>query len=102
MHSGIYVSFAQNTSVLNAANMPQDTPNITVSKTTALFANASATHPAIVLTTVVPSVMTLDTSLLTVLSQKTPAAGLSSTTETPKGSDIVPVVQLFEGGIVIV
>ena len=96
------MSIARNMSVLTATNVPQDTPNIAVSKTTALFADASATCPAIVPTAIAPSVMTLDTLLLTVLSQKTPAAGLSSTTETLKGSDIVLVVQLFKGGIVMV
>ena len=71
------MSIARNMSVLTATNVPQDTPNIAVSKTTALFADASATCPAIVPTAIAPSVMTLDTLLLTVLSQKTPAAGLS-------------------------
>ena len=100
--SGTYVLTAWNMNALTATSVPQVTHSTAASVTTVLFANALVTPAAIAPTAAAPSVMTLDMSLLTVLSQKTPAAGLSSTTETPKGSDIVPVVQLFEGGIVIV
>ena len=99
---GIYMLTAWTMSAPIVITRPWDTPNISASKTSVLFADASAIHPTIVQTNTVPSVMTLDTLLLTVPSWRTPAAGLFSTMETPRGSEVVPVVQVFKGGIVMV
>ena len=99
---GTFVLTVQNMNVPTAINAPQVTPNIIVPKTTVLFATASVTPRTSVQTTSVPFAMTWDTSLPTVPSQRTPVAGSSSTMETQKDYNLVPVVQVFEGGIVTV
>ena len=99
---GTFVLTVQSMNVPTAVYMPQVTPNIVVPATTVLFATASVTPRASVRTASVPSATTWDTSLPTVPSQKTPVAGLSSTMETQRDCNLVPVVQVFEGGIVTV
>ena len=58
--------------------------------------------PTLVQTSNAPSVMTLDTSLQTVPSLRTPAVVSSSTMGTQRDSSHVLVVQVFEGGIVTI
>ena len=82
MHLGTYMSISQNTNAPTATSVPWSILNTAASETTVLFADISATPPVIALTATVPSVMTLDTLLLTVLSLKTQAVESSSTMET--------------------
>ena len=76
--------------------------NIAVSKIIAPFAAVSPTWPGTALINGVSSVTLPTTFLLTVLLQKTPAQVSSSTRETPRGFDVVLVVQVYKGGIVMV
>ena len=99
---GIFVSTVQNMSVPTAASMPPVTLNTIVLETTVLFAIALATPLATVQTTFVPSATTQDMSSQIVLSQRTPVVVSSSTTETQRESDLALMVQVFEGGIVMV
>ena len=99
---GIFASTVPSTSVLTANNVPQATPNIVALATTVLFANASATSHVSVPTGDAPFVMTQSMSSATVLSQRTPVRGLSSTRETLRDCDLVLVVRVFDGGIVMV
>ena len=92
----------QNMNVLTAINVPQVIPNIVASETTVLFATASVTPCASVWTTSASFAMTQDMSSLIIPSQRTPTAGSSSTMETQKDYNLVPVVQVFGGGIVTV
>ena len=96
------MSTAQSTSAPTVANMPLATLNTVVLKTTVPFATASAIPPAIAQTVSAHFAMTRDMSSQTAPSQRTPVAELSSMTETQRDSSLVPVVQVFEGGIVTV
>ena len=99
---GIFMSTALTTNVPIADNSPQATLSISAFVTTVLFANTSVTPPTLVQTSNAPSVMTLDTSLWTVPSLRTPAVVSSSTMGTQRDSSHVLVVQVFEGGIVTI
>ena len=90
------------TNVPAVANELPVTHNTTASGITAPIVNISPTWPTTVQIDIVPSVMPPITFLSTVLLQKTPAWVLSSMRETQRGFDVVPVVQIFEGGIVMV
>ena len=89
-------------SVLTADNVPWATPSTVLLATTVLFADASAISHASVQTDGAPSVMIQDISSATVLSQRTPARGLSSMRETLRDCNFVPEVQVFEEDIVTV
>ena len=99
---GIFVSTVPSMSVLTAGKVPQATPSIAALATTVLFADASAISRMSVQTDDVPSVMTQGMSSATVLSQRTPVKGLSSTRETLRDCDLVLEVRVFKGGIVMV
>ena len=96
------MSIAQSTSVPTAINVPLVTPNIVALETTVLFVAASATSPVSVWTDSVPFATTWDMLSQTVPFLKTPAAVSSLTTEIQKDCNLVPVVQVFKGGIVTV
>ena len=102
MPQAISVSIAPNTNVPAVISGPPVIHNTAVSEITALTVDVSPTWPATVLTAAVPSVMPLITFSSTVLSQRTQVQVSSSTTGTLRGSDIVPVVQVLEGGTVTV
>ena len=76
--------------------------NTAVSGTIAPTVDVSPTWLATVPIVAVPSVTPLITFSSTVLLQRTQARVSSSTRETQRGFDVVPVVQVFEGGIVTV
>ena len=78
------------------------THNTTVSGIIAPSVSVLPTWPATVPINVVPSVMPPITFSLTVLLQRTRAQVSSSTMEILRDFDVVPVVQVFEGGIVTV
>ena len=78
------------------------THNTAASEIIAPSVGISPTWPATALIDVVPSVTLLITFSSTVLLQRTRAQASSSTTEIPRDFDVVPVVQIFEGGIVTV
>ena len=99
---GTFVSTAWNTNVPTAVNAPWVTPNIVVPKTTVLFATTSVMPHASVWTASAPFMMTWDMLSPTVPSRRTPVAGSSSTMETQRDCNLVPVVQVFKGGIVTV
>ena len=86
----------------NNHNVPQDTPNITAFRTIVLSADASVTSLAAAQTDGVPSVTTQDILLWTVHFPRIPVWELSSTTEILRDSDVIPVVQLFKGGNVMI
>ena len=96
------MSTVRNMNVLTAINALQATHSTIALATTVLFATASVTSPTSVWTSNAPSVMIQDTSLVTALSQRTPARGLSLTREIQRGRNFVLEVQIFEGGIVMV
>ena len=85
-----------------AVNVPWATPNTVAPATTVLFATASVTPRTSAWTVSVPFATTQDTLLPTAPSQRTPVAGSSLMTEIQRDCDLVPVVQVFEGGIVMV
>ena len=99
---GIFVSTVQSMSVPIANNMPLVMPNIVVLKATVLFAAALATSLMSVQTDFAPFATTQDMLLQTVHSLRTPATVSSLTMETHKDCNLVPAVQVFEGGIVTV
>ena len=76
--------------------------NTTVSEIIAPTVDVSPTWPATVPIDAAPSVTPPITFSLTVLLWRTRAQVSSSTTGILRGSDAVPVVQVFEGGIVMV
>ena len=76
--------------------------NTAVSAIIAPSVDVSPTGPVTVLIDVAPSVMLPITFSLTVLLWRTQAQVSSSMREIPRGFDVVPVVQGFEGGIVMV
>ena len=102
MPQAISVSTAQSMNALVVANGPPVTHNTAVSGIIAPTVDVLPIWPATVQTTAVPSVTPPITFLSTVLLQKTLARVSSSTRETRRGFDVVPVVQIFEGGIVTV
>ena len=102
MPQAISVSTARSTNALVVANGPPVTHNTAVSGTIAPTVDVLPTWPATVRTAAVPSATPPITFLSTVLLQRTLAKVSSSTRETRKGFDVVPVVQVFEGGIVMV
>ena len=102
MPQAISVSTAPSTNVLAVANVPPVTPNIAASEIIAPSADVSPTWPTTVPIAAAPSVTPLITFLSTVLLQRTRARASFSMTETPRDFDVVPVVQVFEGGIVTV
>ena len=76
--------------------------NTAVSEIIAPSVDISPTWPITVLIDVAPSVTLLITFSSTVLLQRTQARVSSSMTKILRGFDVVPVVQVFEGGIVTV
>ena len=84
------------------ANELPVTHNTVVSGTIAPTVNISPTWPATVQIVDAPSVMPLITFSSTVLLQRTQARVLFSTRETQRGFYVILVVQVFEGGIVMV
>ena len=76
--------------------------NTAVSRITAPSVDLSPTWPVTVLNGVAPSVTLLTTFLSTVLLRRTPAQESSAMEEIPRGFDVVPTVQVFKGGIVMV
>ena len=93
---------APNTNVPAVISGPPVIHNTAVSEITALTVDVSPTWPATVPTAAAPSVMPLITFSSIVLSWRTRVQVSSSTTGTLRGSDIVPVVQVLEGGTVTV
>ena len=73
---GIFMLTVRSMSALTANNAPRATPSIIALATTVLFADASAISHVSVWTDDAPSVMIQDISLVTALSQRTPARGL--------------------------
>ena len=102
MPQAISVLTALSTNVPAVANGLPATHNIAASGIIAPSVAVSPTWPATALIDVVPSVTLPITFSLTVLLQRTRAQASSSTTEIPRDFDVVPVVQIFEGGIVTV
>ena len=102
MPQAISVSTARSMNALVVANEPPVTHNTAVSETIAPTVDVSPTWPATVQIVAVPSVTPPITFSSTVLLRRTQARVSSSTRETQRGFDVVPVVQVFEGGIVTV
>ena len=102
MPQAISVSTVPSMNVPAAANELPVTHNTAVSGTTAPTVDISPTWPATVQIVAAPSVTPPITFSLTVHLQRTQARVLFSTRETQRGFDVVPVVQVFEGGIVTV
>ena len=90
---------------MNASAVTNGLPvihNTAVSRIIAPSVGVSPTWPVTVPIDIVPSVTLPITFLSTVLLRKTQAQGSSSMAEILRGFDVVPVVQVFEGGIVTV
>ena len=102
MPQAISVSTVPSMNVLAVANELPVTLNTAASEIIAPTVNVSPTWPTIVPIVVAPSVMPPITFLSTVLLRRTQAWVSSLMRETQRGSDVVPVVQVFEGGIVTV
>ena len=102
MPQAISVSTVPSTNALAAANELPAIPNTAASETIAPSADVSPTWPTTVPITVAPSVTPLITFLSTVFLQRTQAQVSFSMTGIPRDFDVVPVVQVFEGGIVMV
>ena len=102
MPQAISVLTAPSTNVLAVANKLPATPNTAASETIAPSADVSPTWPVTVPIAVAPSVMPPITFSSTVLLQRTQAQASFSMTGIPRDFDVVPVVQVFEGGIVTV
>ena len=102
MPQAISVLTAPSMSAPAVANALLVIHNTAVSGIIAPSVDVLPTWPVTVLIDVVPSVMLLITFLSTVLSWRTQVQVSSSTREIPRGFDVVPVVQVFEGGIVMV
>ena len=98
----ISVSTAPNTNVPVAVRGLPATHNIAVSEIIAPTADASPTWPATVPIDDAPSVTLPITFSSTVLLRRTQVQESSSMRGTLRDSDVVPVVQVFEGGIVMV
>ena len=84
------------------ANRLQATHNTAASKIIVPSVAVSPIWPSIAPIDVVPSVTLPITFSSTVLLQRTQAQASSSMMEIPRDFDVVPVVQVFEGGIVTV
>ena len=102
MPQAISVSTALSMNAPAVVNGLPVTLNTTVSEIIAPSVDVSPTWPTTVPINVAPSVMPPITFSSTVLLQRTQAQASSSMTETLRGFDVVPVVQVFEGGIVTV
>ena len=102
MPQGISMSTAPSTNALAVINKLPVTPNTIVSGTTAPSVVVLPTWPDTVLIDVAPSATPLTTFSLTVLLQRTQAQESSSVRETLRDSEVVLVVQVFEGGIVTI
>ena len=102
MPQAISVSAAPNMNVPAVISGLPVTHNTAVSEIIAPTVDVSPTWPAIVPIEVAPSATPPITFLLTVLLRRTRVQVSSSTTGILRGSDVVPVVQVFEGGIVTV
>ena len=102
MPQAISMSTVLSTSVPAVANELLVTHNTTVSETIAPTVGVSPTWPATVPIVAAPFVTPPITFSSTVLLRRTQARVSSSTRETRRGSDVVPVVQVFKGGIVTV
>ena len=98
----ISVSTAPSMSVPAVANGLLVIHNTAVSEIIAPSVGVLPTWPITVPIGVAPSVTLLITFSLTVLLQRTQAQVSSSMREIPRGFDVVPVVQVFNGGIVTV
>ena len=98
----ISMSTAPNTSVPVVDSTLPATLNTAVSEIIAPIVDASPTWPAIVPIDIAPSVTLPITFSLTVLLWRTRVQESSSMMGTLRGSDVVPVVQVFKGGIVTV
>ena len=99
---GIFMSISWNMNAPTVINGLLGTLSTVVFKTAVRFAVASATTPSTVRTDSAPSAMIPAMSLQIVPSLRTPAVVSSSMMETQRESDLAPVVQVFEGGIVTV
>ena len=102
MPQAISVSTPPSMNAPVVANKLLDTHNIAVSKIMVLSANVSPTWPATAPIDIAPSAMLPITFSSTVLLRRTLARASSSMTGIPRDFDVVPVVQIFEGGIVTV
>ena len=102
MPQAISVSTVPSMSALAVANGLPAIPNIAASETIAPSADTLPIWPVIVPIAVAPSVTLPITFSSTVLLQRTQARASFSMTEIPMDSDVVLVVQVFEGGIVTV
>ena len=102
MPQAISVSTVPSTSAPAVANGLLVTHNTAASGIIVPSATVSPTWPVTAPIDIAPSVTLPITFLSTVLLWKTPARASSSTTEILRGFDVVPVVQIFEGGIVTV
>ena len=99
---GIFVSTAPNMNALAVTNAPLVIHNTAVSTTTAPSAVSLPIWPGIVQPDIALSVMPPTIFSLIVLLWRTLAQRLSSMRETLRDFDVVPVVQIFERGIVMV
>ena len=102
MPQAISVSTSPSMSAPAVVNGPPVIHNTTVSGIIAPSVNILPTWPITVPIDAVPSVMLPITFSSTVLLWRTQAQVSSSTREIPRGFDVVPVVQAFNGGIVTV
>ena len=102
MPQAISVSTAPNTNVPAVVSGLPVTHNTTVSEIIAPIVDVSPTWPATVLIDAAPSVTPPITFSSTVLLRRTRVQVSSSTTGILRDSDVVLVVQVFEGGIVMV
>ena len=102
MPQAISVSTVPSMSAPVVTNGLPATHNTAASEIIAPSVGVSPTWPATARIDVVPSVTLPITFSSTVLLQRTRAQASSSTTEIPRDFDVVPVVQVFEGGIVTV
>ena len=102
MPQAISVSTVLSMNVPAVTNGPPVTHNTAVSGTIASTVDVSPTWPATVRIAAAPSVMPPITFSSTVLLQRTQARVSFLMRETQRGFDVVPVVQVFEGGIVTV
>ena len=102
MPQAISVSTVPSMNVPAATNELPVTHNTAVSGTIAPIVDISPTWPTTARIVTAPSVTPPITFLSTVLLQRTQARASFSTRETQRGFDVVPVVQVFEGGIVTV
>ena len=96
------MSTARNMNAPAVINEPLVTHNTVVSEIIAPTVDASPTWPVTALIAAAPSATLPITFSSTVLLQRTRVRGSSSMGETLRGFEVVPEVQVFEGGIVTV